>query len=353
MENSEKEGEVRKIQLTGKSSFSISLPKQWVTQLGLRVGDKLRVSKGEGASLVLTPFKEVTTKTKGKAVLLADPNYTPDALARMVISAYLIGYNEIEIVSRKKPINHRQREAVKEVVRRNLIGTEIIDDLPTKITLRVLIGTSELRVEDAIKRMFLLASNMQKDSIKALKLLDYNLAKRVIASDDEVDRFSLYVIRQLKSAVDNPYMLKEIGLASQRDCLGYRLVVKSLERIADHAARAAQSVLQVKEHIDSELINSLENMSEAALKVLEKASLALYTRDHKLGEEVVVEAKKVAEMEKDVLDKVLKCPITDTNLYSIRLIIEDIKRVAEYASDVGEIVINLTIEQVLAKGKQI
>jgi len=53
------EGETRKIQFTGKSSYIISLPKQWVIELGLKQGDQIRiVRKGPStfALLLLLQF---------------------------------------------------------------------------------------------------------------------------------------------------------------------------------------------------------------------------------------------------------------------------------------------------------
>ncbi|NLB75291.1 MAG: PhoU family transcriptional regulator, partial [Crenarchaeota archaeon] len=67
----------------------------------------------------------------------------------------------------------------------------------------------------------------------ALKKLDYGNAKVVIGTDLEANRFSLYVVRLLKRAVSNQRIVKEIGIDSQRECLGFKLIVKSGERTAD------------------------------------------------------------------------------------------------------------------------
>jgi phosphate uptake regulator len=42
---------------------------------------------------------------------------------------------------------------------------------------------------------------MHKDAMSALTELNRELAKEVIKSDDEVDRFSLYVLRNLMMAI--------------------------------------------------------------------------------------------------------------------------------------------------------
>jgi hypothetical protein len=54
-------------------------------------------------------------------------------------------------------------------------------------------------------------------------------------------------------------------------------------------------------------------------------------------------------MEKAILRTVSK-PRDVNELYRIKLITENIRRVAEYASDIAEIVINMTVQQTLRKG---
>ena len=53
---------------------------------------------------------------------------------------------------------------------------------------------------------------MYRDTLLALRENNVELAEEVIKSDDEVDRFSFYIVRQLKIAIKNEYLLKEIGL---------------------------------------------------------------------------------------------------------------------------------------------
>lgn len=78
--------------------------------------------------------------------------------------------------------------------------------------------------------MYLLASSMHRDAMSALAELNVELAKEVIKSDDEVDRFSLYVLYNLVMATQNGRVLREMGLKNPSDCLSYRAAVKSTRR---------------------------------------------------------------------------------------------------------------------------
>ena len=61
---------------------------------------------------------------------------------------------------------------------------------------------------------------MLSDAILAVKEESiFDLAAEVIKTDDEVDRFGFYIIRQLKIAIQNEHMLKEMGFGNSRNCL--------------------------------------------------------------------------------------------------------------------------------------
>ena len=231
--------EARKIQFTGKSTYIVSLPKKWVTSLGLKAGSPIVITQ-QNSSLILTPkgmAKPVTQRAE--AILTVSSKDDPDTITRAIISLYLVGYNFIIVRAREERIGTMQRNVIKELTRKKLVGTEIISETSNEIKLQTLASYPELSVENALRRMCIIATSMHSDAIQALKNLDKKLAQEVIQLDDEVDRFSLYIIRQLKVAVQNGKILKDIGLSGPRDCLGYRVIVKFVERIADHAARIA------------------------------------------------------------------------------------------------------------------
>ena len=56
--------ETRKIQFTGKSSYIVSLPKQWIVELGLKKGDQLRMVRKGASTLELYPPKFETRLQK-------------------------------------------------------------------------------------------------------------------------------------------------------------------------------------------------------------------------------------------------------------------------------------------------
>jgi phosphate uptake regulator len=193
--------------------------------------------------------------------------------------------------------------------------------------------------------MAIITTSMHKDTIASLQKLDHSLAKDVIATDDEVDRFNMYIVRQLKMAIQSLTTIKEIGLANARDCLGYRLVTKSVERTADHAVKIAENVLLMKKKLDDNTLEKMAEMSAIAISMFERAIEALFKRDYEAAEDSIERTKDILALEKEAIAASHKIDIKEAA--SLRLIIESIRRTAEYAADIAEIVLNLTVESVI------
>ena len=342
-------GETRKIQFTGKSSYIVSLPKQWITELGLKQGDQIRMIRKGSSTLELYPPKfESRTQKKEDATIEIEGEEESSSIVRKLISLYFLGYKTINVKPKNGRLSVPQRNSVKEAVKRMLMGSEIIADSISGITVQVLVNLLELSVDGAFKRMLHLAKSMSSDAILAVKENNLELAQEVINTDDEVDRFGFYIIRQLKIAIQNEHMLKEMGFRNARNCLGYRLIVKNIERTGDHAAFIAKDLIEFKKPVKKEILQKFEEMNEFCLSVLDDACLALFKEDYYQAEKTIVKINQITKFEKKVRDasKSLK---DDEEIYRVRRMTENIRRVSEYASDIAEIVLNMNIEKTLKK----
>jgi phosphate uptake regulator len=339
--------EYRKIQFSGKSSYVLALPKKWVEEMKLRAGDQVAVLRQGDTSLMITPKVSKPYGSKAEAVVEISPGAKASSSARRLISVYLLGYSVIHVKGKEGALTSNQRNAIKEVMRRHLIGTEIISESNEGITLQVLLSYPDLSVKSVVKRMFLITTAMHKDVMDALKDFTKDSATGIMNSDDEVDRFSLYAIRQLNIAVLNELILKEVDLATRRDCLDYRLIVKAVERVADHASRIAEAILLLEAPVTEPLLSRITKMSEFAVDLFEKSGLALFKGDADGADSVVEQSKMAAEMQKEILGLIAKKNLTPGQV--IPLIVEDLRRTAEYAADIAEIVINMGTEKAVLK----
>ena len=345
----EEREETRKIQFTGKSSYIVSLPKQWIMDLGLKQGDQIRMVRKGSSTLELYPPKfESRSQKKEEAIIEINSEEKASSIVRKLISLYFLGFKTINVKPKDGRLSPIQRNTVKEAVKRMLMGSEIISDSTSGITVQVLVNLLELSVDGAFKRMIHLAKSMSSDALLAVKENNDDLAQEVINTDDEVDRFGFYIIRQLKIAIQNEHMLKEMGFRNPRNCLGYRLVVKNIERTGDHAAFIAKDLLEFKKPVKKEILQKLQDMNEFCLASLDEACLALFKEDYAQAEKTIEKTNDIAKFEKKVREasKSLK---DDEEIYRVRRMTENIRRISEYASDIAEIVLNMNIEKAIKK----
>jgi phosphate uptake regulator len=153
-------------------------------------------------------------------------------------------------------------------------------------------------------------------------------------------------VRLLKLAVSNPRIVKEIGLNNQKDCLGYRLIAKAVERTADHATKIAENTLQLKDLVNDDLLQKMDQLSSLANSMFESSMDALFRHDFNLAESVIEKISQVHKLEKETVLNLQNAKIEE--IVNLRLVIESIRRTAEYASDISEVVLNLNVESVLS-----
>ena len=89
-------------------------------------------------------------------------------------------------------------------------------------------------------------------------------------------------------------------------------------------------------------------MNEFSLSLLDDASLALFKEDYVEAENIIEKADDIIKYERKIRDasKSLK---NEEEVYRIRRMTENIRRVSEYATDIAEIVLNMNIEKTLKK----
>ena len=340
--------QLRKIQFTGKSSYIVSLPKGWIIEQGLKQGDQVNVSRQGSSVLEIKPINISNNKNQEEAIITVSNNDDESAILRKLIALYFLHYQTIHIKPKTDRINPGQRSSIRNAVKNVLMGAEITSDSTEGITIQILINLVGLSVDGAFKRMLHLAKSMQEDVLIAVKEGNVELAEQVIKSDDDVDRFGFYIIRQLTIAIENVHMLEEMGFSNARDCLGYRVIVKNIERLADHAERIAKDVIEFKKPVNEKTYDKLVEMSNYTLELIDNSCLAMFKQDTVEAEETIIRAGKVAKYEKKVLDT-MKLSKNQEEVYRVRKIIENLRRIAEYGSDIGEIVLNTNIEKMIKK----
>jgi phosphate uptake regulator len=331
--------ETRKVYVSGGSTYVLSLPKKWVVENRIEAGDSLIVTR-QASSLLIEPgmMEEEPEVVEINTSHIA----SPEALERLIIAYYLVGYDTIKI--KLDPKAPRYKDSARRILD-FLIGVEIVEDLGDTVTMEILLDHRKMPTPQALRRIHLIGRSMISDAINVMKAGDKNLAKDVISREREVDRLYFLVVRQLKSAVQYQQVAEKLGIQNQRDALGYRIVVKSLERIADHVENVVNTYLQLTEAgKDRPNLREFVSLADLILGIYDSAMEAFFNRKKDKAEEVFRGFKGIKKRHLSLSNKFFKEDIDIPDAMHRKSILDSLGRIASYSSDIAEIALNMAVE---------
>lgn len=330
--------ELRKVQITGGSTYVVSLPKKWAVEAGVKPNDTVGLFPLEDGTLVVTP-KLVSGEVLRTKVFEVGERAKGEVLFRDLIAAYVTGYNVIEVHQRP-----RMSGPVRNVVRtfcQAVIGPEIIDETADSIKTRDLLDPSDLPFRTSLQRMHRIASGMHSSAAAACAELDTHLAEDVVSRDAEVDRLQWLVARQ------HSLLLRDVGLVEKmgtprEHAINFLLISRILERIGDHAARIARQVPDLRHAgADAKLMAGVTRHSETVMGILEDAMVALLTKDAHRAHGCIDRTQDFLEEMEKLGNRIAGLP-GDIAL-PLGTVVDSLERTGHYTKDVGELVINYLV----------
>jgi len=321
--------ETRKVQVTGGSTYTVSLPKEWATDNGVSAGSIVEFHAEEDL-LLLAPKHE---EDRIEGALDIDGLDSPYELTRAVMTMYVSGFDVIRLEAGR--ITAAQRRIIREAAQ-GLVGLEVIEETSDRVVLQDLLDSSELSVHNAITRMRLVSLTMLEDAIEALVTDDDDLARDVKERDDDVDRLWYMVSRVFRTVLRNPTAANEIGFPRDT-CFDFQSSARQLERIADHATKIADLSLEVGE-IPASAGEPIRALQAEAGEVPEMAMDALLEEDSEEAVELANEARRgirdVDERVREVDDEIREF---DPQLAQVLgLVVDSLSRTADYGGNIAE-----------------
>ena len=228
--------ETRKVQISGGSTFIVSLPKKWALKNGISSGSLLNIIEDNNGHLLLSPqpisFRESVV---GEIKLSGDEG--PETLMRRLVGSYVSGVTSI-IVTSKDAIPPELAKTVRDFTRL-VMGVEIIDEKMDMIRLQDLIDPADFSVRKGLKRMVYITEKMVEDSLMGLKDRNDAMLEDVILRDIEVDRINWLIHKEFNMVTMFPTIAYKANMTT-KDALNYMITARIVERVADHAVAIAR-----------------------------------------------------------------------------------------------------------------
>lgn len=204
--------ETRKVQITGRSTYVISLPKTWVNKVKIKNGDSIGMIPRSDGTLLINPkltergerLNEQLTKT------ISVQSQDMNQFMREFIGVYLAGYNIIEM-NFKNPVSKNMRQNIRNLSH-SVIGPEIIDESVNSVTVKDLLDASDFSIVKGVKRMYIISKGMFTDSINAFNDKDNDLAEDVKTRDNDVDKLHWLISKQFNLILKDVFFADKMGV---------------------------------------------------------------------------------------------------------------------------------------------
>jgi phosphate uptake regulator len=279
--------EFRRVQRTGGGTFFVCLPKQWAQHHGLERSSIVAISETADGRLVIDAKYNVEREPQ---MVVIEPTPFVD---REIVGKYLLGYDIIRVEAKDR-ISPDDRERIKQASSR-LIGLEIVEEDYAKIVMQCLLEPSAFPPDKILRREYSIASSMHRDAFTALVESDAQLARNVVARDNEVNRLYFLLVRILRTIIQNPSLSEKLSILPI-DCLDYRLIASFVEAIGDQSVQVAESAIRLKGvSVAKELAQLLLKVHRIAFVAHENALKAVFSRDVPVAEAVRNERQALAD----------------------------------------------------------
>lgn len=330
--------EIRRVQITGGSSFTISLPKDWVRSQEIGKNSPVGLNIQSDGTLLVHPNVNKGKIEKVKELNLDSMKTEPSF--RLLVGAYVMGFSSIIIRSEEKLPDDVFDTAME--FTQKVIGPEIIEETDNLLVIKDLLNPTKMPFEKTLERMYILVRYMHQDAINALVNDQVSQIQDIEQRDMEVDRLNWLLAHQY-NIINESNLNHKLDL-SKIDSEFYFVTGKILERIGDHSVILARNSKKMMDFdVPRELKNLINDASQVSLELLDKAINSWFHKDLKEANETVEMIGELKERCRSIED-VSHSMDRELDL-CIGRIEDSIMRTGEYSTDIAENAINYLIMQ--------
>jgi|GEM_PF-2459464 phosphate uptake regulator len=297
--------EARKIQKTGRSTFIVSLPSEWVDKKGVNKGDAVYIEENENGSLTLS-LKKSERAPKSSRILVSSQSF--ESSLRNVVSAYVGGADKI--VLRGQGIS-----TVAEEARRILSGVEIAEETGEEITLQILTFET-LSIDTIFKRSFNVTQGMFTLAMGSYRTGE-DSSVELSRKEDEVDRLYLLLLRNLST-----------GNSPSNEAVFKAIAAKGMEKISDHVLDLCVSGKSVMP--DQRIANLLEKSSKVYICAFDSFS------KKEVDSKEFSDAKEAYISDFKKIDHLLKKEKDASKMLVLKSLSEKCNKIVRYSEDIME-----------------
>ena len=314
----------RKVQLTGGTTLTVSLPKSWAREHGLDVGDRVELHP-RGNRLLVTQSDD---GERDRTVTVSAHRYDPPRLGRVVTAAYVAGARTIRVEGRP---NRAASEAVRSAVA-GLVGVEVASETETELVVRTMLDVEDLSPAQTLAQMESVTLSAHEAAVDAVLTGDGEAGRRIASQDDTIDRLFGLIAREFhRSLVD----VTGDGTGDGFTTFDAYTIARQLERVGDHAEKVGRVAERIDGTPPTPVASDLDDLAVDARGVVRNAlSATLSERDPDTLCSVLTESEAVVEAATGIDQDLYEHDLADG--YALATVVDSLTRTAEYGRNVAE-----------------
>jgi len=337
--------EIRKVQRVGHSTLTVSLPRDWVRQVGLKQGGIVTLRLSEFGELVVTPGTDFEADEMTICKINADACKDAELLSRMITGNYILG-RDTTIVTSTTDLTPDQLNAIRDSTRR-LSGLGIVEQTSKEAVIQCFLDPSKFSITALISRLHKVAVSMLDRDLQALMDRKYSLALEVLELENEADRLYWLILRQIFRAITRIPLSRHLGMESATHAVGYRAVARNLEETADCSERIASQIIAMSDGKYDSYLSVIDEVSKFGAEALAVANGALdsYCAMDVVASNRIIELSKQNEAREKELTDLVVSSVQDRKLaLALRGIVWNLLQISHHAQLISEVSINRYLE---------
>jgi len=337
--------EIRKVQRVGHSTLTVSLPRDWVRQVGLKQGGVVTLRLSEFGELIVTPGSEMEPEETTVCKINADGCRDQELLARLITGNYILGRDTITISSSTE-LTAEQLNEIRNSTRR-LSGLGIVEQTPNEAVIQCFLDPSKFPITGLLSRLHKVAVSMLETAMQALMDRKFSLALEVLELENEADRLYWLILRQIFRAISKIPLSRHVGIESATHAVGYRAVSKYLEEMADCSESIANQIISMADQKHDQygsMIDEICKFGSETIEISKGAMDSFSILDVELANRIIVRSKNIEDMEKDLTERVVSTVQDRKIALALRAIVWNLAEISRSAQMVSEVAMNRYLE---------
>lgn len=332
--------ETRKVQLSGGTTYTVSLPKKWAQEHGIDAGSVLALHPNGDSSLLIEASTERTTDDQTVTVVISMTN--DKALRQRILALHAVGYDEVTL-SDSTGISPDQRRIVEDTIA-ELSGFEVLETTDHRLKLTNLISAENVDIRKSVLRLRLVMLSMHSDGLDAVINGDTELARRVISRDSEADKLFAMITRHFRRSLSNLYEVEKLE-HSRDELFEYYYTARQFERIADHAEKMATFTLDSEASLPEQYAEEFDSLGNTTRRLIDDAADAILTgAGINTANGALAKYDQLKDRFEDV-DRELYDHNVPNEAYVLGLVLDSLRRTADYGVNIATVAIEQSTRQ--------